>query len=209
MSRKTIVKSMAIAMVGALVLSPISVLAGRDKKPTSISRISSTSKTVEVGKKFELKVYTNERNIEDDYFVWSSSNEDVVAIWDDEEIGDDKEFKALSVGTATVTCQIEGTNVKKTCKVTVKKQEGLTIIVKDEDDFDVEVGDTEKINAYILDGKKKDKNLNYKSLTPDIVTVNSSGKVYGKNEGIGKIEISSKANPSIKKVLEVLVEYDD
>lgn len=209
MIKRIIVKCLSMAVVGTLILAPASVFAGRDKKPTSISRISSTSKTVNVGQKFELKVFTKERNVEDDYFVWSSSNEDVVDIWDDEETGDDMEFKALSAGTATITCQIEGTNISKTCTVTVKAQQSSTIYVKDEDDFEVEMGEVEKINAYIRKGKKKDRNLNYKSLTPDIVTVDKKGRVFGVNEGVGEIEISSKADPSIKTILKVNVEYDD
>ncbi len=209
MKKNLLSKVVAIAMAGTMMLTPVSVFAGRDVKPTKIDKISSTSKTVDLGKKFELKVYTSQYNVEDDYFVWSSSNDNIVAIWDDDNRGDEMEFKALKSGSATVTCKIQGTDVKKTCKVTVK--EGRTYIdVEDENDFEVEVGDSEDIEAVVRNGNKiVSRNLTYKSLTPSIVSVDKYGNVYGKKSGTGKIQISSKTDSSIKKVISVRVVWDD
>lgn len=208
MRKKLFTKVMAVIMMGTMVLTPATVLAGRESAPTKISRISEDTKSVRQGKTFELKVYTNERNIDDDYFVWSSSDESVVAIWDEENEGDDMEFKALKAGKAVITCTIRGTNIKKSCTVTVLKKAAY-IDVDDEDDFEVEVGEREKIKAKIRYANFSDKTLVYESLTPEIVSVSQKGYVYGKKVGKGKVKVYSKAHPSVSVTFVVTVELDD
>lgn len=214
MRKKLFAKWLMALIVGTMVLTPVSVLADDDDKaPTRIDRISATEKSVRPRKAFELKVYTKEKNIDEDYFVWSSSDESVVTIWDDDDDdkdndGDDMEFKALKSGTAIITCKIRGTNIKKTCKVTVLNKAAY-IDVDDEDDFEVEVGKREKIKAKLRYANFSDKKLVYKSLTPGIISVNQKGYVYGKDVGKGKVQVYSKAHPSVSTTFEVLVEYDD
>lgn len=208
MKKNIVSKIAAFVLAGVVAMTPVNVFADRDVKPTRIDKISSTSKTVDLGKKFELKVYTKEYDVEDDYFVWSSSNENVVALWDDENYGDEMEFKALKPGTATITCEIEGTNVKKTCKVTVREKRAY-IDVDDEDRFEVEIGDREGLDAVLRNSTSKNKTLVYKSMNTSIATVDKRGNVYGKKEGTTKIQISSKANPAIKKTVTVYVVWED
>lgn len=208
--KKTMYKLVSGMLVGMLALAPSVVFAGNN--------VFTSSKELKVGDKFELKVYASSDDIDDDDFIWSSSNEQVVALADDQNTGDDMDFKAVGVGQATITCRIAGTDVEQTCVVTVKANTNKVyqlkamrspmLYVKDQDDFDVEVGKKEKITAYILNGNKKDKNLTYKSLTPKICSVDKNGKVTGKKVGTGKIEITSKNDSFVRTVLTVRVEKD-
>ena len=211
MKKNSMMKFMALAFVGTLALTPISANAGT-RKPTSISKISATKKTVTVGKKFELEVSTKQRNVNDNYFVWTTSNKNVVRITERDNTDDDMEFKAVGEGTATITCKIKGTNIKKTCKVTVKKASTKAYISVDDDGkgyITVELRDYEDLEARLVNATSSNRKLVYKSLTPSIVSVNQNGDVYGKKIGTGKIQITSKANSSIKKVVKVRVVWDD
>ena len=214
MKKGIVTKAVSLAMVGAMVLTPATVLAG-SKKPTTIDKISATSKTVRVGQEFELKVYTYGKNYDDDYYVWWSDNRKVVRIDDDDNTDDEMEFKALKAGTATITCKIKGTDIKKTCKVTVTERSKDPYIVVDDDDdddneiFEVEVGERENLEARLRNATTSDRSLVYQSLTPSIVSVDSRGNVYGKKEGKGQVKISSKADPSITRTVTVRVEWDD
>lgn len=211
--RKSMNKWLALAIAGVLTLAPVSVFAGKN-----VDQISGASKVIEVGEKFELKVFANGNGIDEDDFIWSSSDESVIALCDKQNTGDDMDFKAVGAGTATLTCRIAGTDIAQTCVVAVKEKSNTEksyqlkslrasgIQVKDKEDFDVKVGKKEKIEAYILNGNKKDKDLLYVSLTPKIVSVDKKGKVYGKAKGTGKIEIISKKDGSVRTVLTVRVE---
>lgn len=209
MKKKGFMKLVALAVVGTMVAIPASALAG-NKKPTQIDKISATTKSVYVGKEFELKVYSSERNIDDDYFVWSTSNSKVVRLDDDDNRDDEMEFKAVNPGTATITCKIKGTNIKKICKVTVKEKQAYIDV--DDDGYgyiEVEVGEHEDLDAKLRYANTSNKTLVYQSLTPSIISVNKYGKVYGKKIGTGKVQITSKADSSIKTVVEIRVVWDD
>lgn len=209
MKKNCLTKAMTLAIVGAMTLTPVSVLAG-NKKPTTIDGISATKKSVYVGKEFELKIYNSERNVNDNYFVWSTSNSKVVRINDNDNTDDDMEFRAVKAGTATITCKIKGTNIKKTCTVTVKEKQAYIDVDDDGEGYvEVEVGDDEDLDARLRYATTSNKTLVYKSLTPSIVSVSQSGRVYGKKIGTGKVQISSKADPSIKTVVEIRVVWDD
>ncbi|MBO8463788.1 MAG: hypothetical protein IAC13_07650 [Firmicutes bacterium] len=211
MKKNSFVKTMAFVLVGAMAVTPVSVMAGH-RKPTRIDGISATKKTVFVGEEFELEVYNSERNVDDDYFVWSTSNKKVVRLDDDDNRDDEMEFIAVNPGTAKITCEIKGTNIKKTCVVTVKERNTEAYIDVDDDGkgyITVEIGDDEDIDATLRNANGSNRQLVYKSLTPSIVSVNRYGEVFGKKIGTGKVQISSKADPSIKTVVEVRVEWDD
>ena len=75
--------------------------------------------------------------------------------------------------------------------------------------FTVDDYDRENLEAKLRNATTSNRGLNYKSLDTDIVTVDSRGNVYGKKVGKGRIQISSKADPSIKKTVTVYVEWDD
>ena len=211
--RKTMNKCLALAIAGVLALAPVSVFAGKN-----VDQMSGASKVIEVGEKFELKVFAKGSGIDEDDFIWSSSDESVIALCDDQNTGDDMDFKAVGAGQATLTCRIAGTDIAQTCVVTVKEKEnkdksyqlknvGVTRFdSKTKKELTLKVGKKDKIEVSLNNGKKKDKDLIYVSLTPKIVSVDKKGKVYGKAKGIGKVEVISKKDGTIRTVVTVRVE---
>lgn len=211
--RRTVNKWLALAIAGVLTLAPVSVFAGKN-----VDQMSGASKVIEVGEKFELKVFAKGSGIDEDDFIWSSSDESVIVLCDDQNTGDDMDFKAVGAGQATLTCRIAGTDIAQTCVVTVKDKEnkdksyqlknvGVTRFdSQTKKELTIKVGKKDKIDVSLNNGKKKDKDLIYVSLTPKIVSVDKKGKVYGKAKGTGKIEVISKKDGTIRTVITVRVE---
>lgn len=206
---KTMKKRISILIAGVLLLTTfftVNVLADNDPKPTNITKLNYSSRTVKIGSKFKLRAYATPYDFEDEYLRWKTSNSKVVAFEDRDRTGDDMDFIAKKAGTAYITCYISGTNIKKTCKITVKHY-GKAKIVVDEKYMEVDRGEWEDIEANLVGGKYKNRKLTYKVSNSRIARV-KNGKVYGKRVGRTKITIRAKANKNVKKVVYVTVERD-
>lgn len=109
---------LAITLTLALTLSilvPVSAVTG-------VTGIAVTGKkTVYVGKTIELDsvISPGYIDIEDRNIVWSSNKPKVVKVL--EKRDDEIKVKGVKAGKATITVRVEGTNIKATYKVTVKK----------------------------------------------------------------------------------------
>lgn len=98
----------------------------------SVAAAGRTSRTVEVGDDFELKVRRSGGLRERD-LRWSIQNSDIVS-FDDYDITDDEvEFKARRVGTTTVTCRNRNNN--KSVSFTIR------VIPEYDDDYDDDYDD--------------------------------------------------------------------
>lgn len=202
-------KRISILLAGILFMTSlltVNVMADRDPKPTNIKRLNYVSRTVKIGNKFKLRAYASPNDYEDDYLRWKTSNSKIVAFVDRDRTGDDMKFIAKKAGKATVTCYISGTDIKKTCTVTVKAY-GKAKIAVDDKYMDVDLGEWEDIEARLVGGKYKNRGLKYKVSNSRIIKV-KKGKVYGRRVGKAKITITAKANKKIKKTVYVRVERD-
>lgn len=204
-------RKLSVILAGIMLLgsaASIPVKAENDPKPTRITRLSSTSKTVRTGKEFEIKAYTGLRDFDEDDLVWSVNNTKIVKFEDRDRTGDDMDFVAGKAGTTYITCQIRGTDEKKTCKVKVTERKGKARIAVEDKTMDVDQGEWEDIEAKLVGGNYKNRKLTYKVSNKKIIRV-KRGKVYGRRVGRAKITIRAKADKKIKKVVYVRVERDD
>ena len=85
-----------------------------------ITAVTKTTKTVRIGKDFDLEV-NKYAGLKDRYLKWSIGNKKIVRFDDDERVGDEVEFKAIKVGKTTVTCTNTKTNQKITFTINVVK----------------------------------------------------------------------------------------
>ena len=69
-------------------------LADYDPKPTNIIRLNYSSRTVNIGKKFELRAFAVPYDYEDEFLRWTTSNRRVVAFEDSDRTGDEMDFVA-------------------------------------------------------------------------------------------------------------------
>ncbi len=83
-------------------------------------------------------------------------------------------------------------------------QNNLTLVCESENDRkNLSVGETNQIEAHVYGGSKDE--VNYKSLTEEILSVSETGLVTALKKGSGKIEVSCKADETIKKVISYTV----
>lgn len=96
-----------------------------------VNSISITgSKTVYVGNTIELDSHISPGylDLKDSQYTWSSSKPSVAKVLVKND--DDTRIKGVKTGTATITVTINGTNLKATYKVTVKKAKVSTSSAK-------------------------------------------------------------------------------
>jgi len=164
------------------------------KNPTgTISAIGSASRTVTVGDEFELEVRKN-GGINDSDLTWYTSNKSVVKVDDDDRSDDEIELKAVSPGTARITCKNKVTGGKIIYTVTVNKASktisrigAAARTVRVGDEFELEV----KKNGGI-----KDSDLYWYTSNANIVKVDdddrSDEEIELKAVGTGTAKITCK-----------------
>lgn len=204
--RKKLACFLSVIMIGTLVMTG-SVFADDDPKPTNITKLNYTKRTVKTGAKFKIKAYATPTDFDDDSLVWSIGKSSIVTFDDKDHTDDDMEFLAKKPGTTKVTCTIKGTTISKSCTVTVKSY-GKAKIKVDDTHMDVDKGEWDDIEARLVGGTYKNRKLSYTVQNKRIAKV-KKGKVYGKRVGKTKITIRAKANRKIKKTVYVRVERDD
>lgn len=85
-----------------------------------IGKVGSASKSVSVGKSFELEVRKGSK-VKDSNLWWSVSNSSIVKIVDSDRSDEEIDLKALKAGKAKVYCKNKLTGGKITYTITVKK----------------------------------------------------------------------------------------
>lgn len=181
-----------------------SVLAAPSRS-ANLVKLNYTSRTIKIGSKFTLRAYVSD--YDDDRLRWETSNSKIAAFEDRDRTGDDMDFIAKKAGTAYITCYIPGTNMKKTCKIKVKRYGKAKIVVEDKY-VEIDQGEWEDLEARLVGGKYKKRSLSYKVSGSRYIRIRK-GKVYGKRPGKAKVTISAKANKKVKKVVYIRVERDD
>ncbi len=137
------------------------------------------------GQKEELSVrYIPDGVIYEGTLTWESSNENVATVNNGEVI-------AVGPGetTITVTATENGNTYTATCKVVVEKLQDDTILI-DENDFDLSIGHTRKLNV-IGDGVEG-ANVTWESSDSNTISVDENGVVTALKEG--KATITAKVN---------------
>lgn len=94
-------------------------------------QVASVKKTIRKGDTFELKAKLTPYNADDNYLDWSiAKGKNVVRFADSDRHDDEVEFRALKAGTAKISCQIRGTDIKSTITVKVKKADATGKITR-------------------------------------------------------------------------------
>lgn len=108
--------SVLLTIVLTLVMA-VPALAATDVQSVTITG----NKTVYVGNTIELDSHISPGNLDlrDSEYTWSSSNSSIAKVLIKND--DDTKIKGVKAGTATITVKINGTNVKASYKITVKK----------------------------------------------------------------------------------------
>ena len=144
-------------------------------------KLSKTKATIEKGKTLTLKATVTPAELADKSVKWKSSNTKVATVTSAGKV------KAVSAGTATITCTSVSTGAKATCKVTVGYVE------LDKTETILQKGKTMTLKATVYPTTLTDKTVTWESSNTKIATVTSAGKVKGVKAGTATITCTSNA----------------
>ena len=169
----------------------------KTKDGTVTTKITVTVKAkekidVKVGgtKQIDPNTITKPDNVSNKDLVYESSNPNVATV--------DNNGKVTGVNPGTTT-------------ITVKTKDGeiidtITVVVKEEDIINVDVGETEQIdpNTITKPDNVSNKDLVYESSNPNVATVDNNGKVTGVNPGTTTITVKTKDGEIIDTITVVV-----
>lgn len=127
-------------------------------------------------------VATVGQDVTDKTIVWSSSNPQVATVEANGLVS------ALTLGETTITAKCG--NVSSSCKVTVIPVE-VTSVVMDKGLLEINVGESNSLNASVTPDNATDKTIVWYSDMPHIASVDQNGKVTGVGPGTATITANS------------------
>lgn len=153
--------------------------------------------TLQKGEIANLQVTISPEEAKDHKLLYSSSNPQVATVDDQGAI------QAISSGTTLITVKAEENNVQNTIEITVYSK--VTDILLDQQEINMQVGDTFKVNGIVLPEDANEKTILFSSQNTQVATVEEDGTVIAKEEGETKIIAISKENEEIKAECNLVV----
>ncbi len=164
--------------------------------PAKQVSLNQTSVSLNVGEKATLKGTVSPKTASNKSLEFSSSNKSVATVSSTGVV------KGIKNGTATITVKVKGTNIKESCKVTVKTPaEELSL---DKTSASIRVGEKVTIKGTVLPTTASDQTLLFTSSNENIAKVSSQGVIQGISVGTAKITVMVK-NTNLTTTCEVTV----
>ena len=143
------------------------------------------------GKTLQLTAIMAPSNATNKSVTWTSSNVKIATVTSTGKV------MARTAGTAIITCTTnDGSNIKATCKVTVKNPPSsttkVTRITLNKKDASLERGKTVQLKATVTPTNATNKAVTWKSSNTKVATVSSNGKVTAKAAGTAIITCTAK-----------------
>lgn len=198
MERRTMPRMMALLLAFLLVCTSIFAVptdtqaAAKAKKIT----LSTTKKTLYVGKSFTLKVKKVSPSNASKSVTYKSSNKAVITVSSKGKVTAKKPGKA----TITVTSKTNS-KVKAKCTVTVKQQ---VKSIQTASALTLQKGKSVTLGWNIAPSNASNKKVKFSSSNKKVATVNSKGKISAKKTGTAKITVKS-ADGCAKATVKVTV----
>ena len=169
-------------------------------KVTKIT-LNKASANVERGKTLQLTATVTPTTATNKAVTWTSSNTKVATVSSSGKV------TAKAVGTTTITCTAkDGSGVKATCKVTVKKPVvKVSKITLNKTSASLIKGDILALKATVTPATATNKAVIWKSSNTKIATVSSTGKVTAKAAGTVTITCTAKDGSGKKATCKITI----
>ena len=169
-------------------------------KVSTISLNKTTAGLVK-GKTLQLTATVTPTNATNKVVTWSTSNKNVAMVSENGLV------TAKSAGTAIITCTAkDGSNVKATCKITVKNPVvKITKVTLNKTTATLAPKETLTLKATVTPTNATNKAVTWKSSNTKIATVSSSGKVTAKAAGTVTITCTAKDGSGKKATCKIIV----
>lgn len=192
-----------ISIILSVCLMLCGVTAFAENEITSI-KISVKNTTMTVGETQKINVTKSPVNAEDVQYEYISDNPDVVTA----AIGT---LIAKSVGVASITVRVSGTDISDTVKIEVSdsaREIPVEKISLKSSYIYIEQYKREKINYTVLPENATNRGVNFESSDTAVLMVDNKGYVYAKREGSASVIIKSDDGKA-KAVVRVYVTDND
>ena len=169
-------------------------------KVSTIS-LNKTTASVTKGKTLQLTATVTPTNATNKVVTWRTSDKNVAMVSENGLV------TAKSAGTATITCTAkDGSNVKATCKITVKNPVvKVTKVTLNKTTATLAPKETLTLKATVTPTNATNKAVTWKSSNTKIATVSSSGKVTAKAAGTVTITCRAKDGSGKKATCKITV----
>ena len=169
-------------------------------KVSTIS-LNKTTASVTKGKTLQLTATVTPTNATNKVVTWRTSDKNVAMVSENGLV------TAKSAGTATITCTAkDGSNVKATCKITVKNPVvKVTKVTLNKTTATLAPKETLTLKATVTPTNATNKAVTWKSSNTKIATVSSSGKVTAKAAGTVTITCTAKDGSGKKATCKITV----
>ena len=162
--------------------------------------LSDSSLVLNVNASANLKASIFPENASKKTVSWESSDPSVITVSNSGSV------RALSPGTATIKCTSDdGSNIQAACTITCIQMVNSVKIDSSQRTINLSKGKTNQLKTIVLPENATDKNLNWSSSDPKIVSVSSSGKIQAVSGGAATITCTSTDGSEKSASIEVFV----
>ncbi|MBR3134399.1 MAG: Ig-like domain-containing protein [Clostridia bacterium] len=151
---------------------------GLKMSKTNVKLDMSGTKSIKITAEVQPSTASNKK------IKWTNGNSNIVYM---SASGKTATITGLKNGEATIIAEIEGTNIKKTIKVTVTTSPTKITLNKTSETLDMSGAKTVQLKAKVEPSTAENKTVTWSSDNTKVATVDKNGKVTGKNEGIATI----------------------
>ncbi|SDB50621.1 Ig-like domain-containing protein [Butyrivibrio sp. INlla16] len=168
--------------------------------PTTAITINKTAMTLKEGAHEEITAQVYPANATSTEVEWISSNEEVAEVYSGT-------VYANTAGTAIITAKTVDGTAEASCKVTVLPFVKVSELKLSKKELELKVGKSEQLIVNIVPSDADNKNVEWKSLDPDIASVDQNGIVTAHKVGDTVITVSTE-DKQFKDTCEVFVVED-
>ena len=154
--------------------------------------VSADKTTINKGETIKLKVEIMPEEAKDHEVIYTSSDSSVA------EIDGSGNITGVKSGKATITVKAKENNVSASINITVYTP--VSDLILPEDEIYLQKNEEITINPIILPEDASNKNLSYKSLDTNIVTITNKGLITAISEGETTIEVKTDDGEITKQV---------
>ena len=164
-------------------------------------QVSPSSVNLIVGEEYQINATILPDNATYKNITWESANNAIATV-------DNGIVKAISPGNTIIKVTTEKAKITKMINVTVTKKDiPVTEIKVNENNIELEVGDTKKIEYEVLPNDATNKKTSYQTSDKSVVGFNSEGQLVAVKAGTATVTI--KANNDVTATINVTVKNKD
>lgn len=156
----------------------------KEQRHVTAVRLNKTSLVMKPGSEKVLIASIEPKNADVKDIVWTSSDAAVASV-------QDGAVTANKAGAAVITAKSADGNKTAVCQVTVEPVK-IEELLLDKSEAQIDVNGELTLKAIVVPGSASNKELTWKSLEPEIASVDSTGKVKGIRAGTASITVTAK-----------------